>query len=132
MLTVHNGELMVEEKGIYSIEKFLVSRRLMYWQVYLHKTVLCAEKMLINIIKRARILDAQASSPELNIFLHTEFNIEEIERYLDDFCRLDDYDVLAAIKQWANHPDKILSTLCKSILNRRLLKVKYSGKVISR
>ena len=132
MLTVHNGELMVEEKGIYSIEKFLVSRRLMYWQVYLHKTVLCAEKMLINVIKRARILDAQASSPELNIFLHTECNIEEIEKYLDDFCRLDDYDVLAAIKQWANHPDKILSTLCKSILNRRLLKVKYSGKVISR
>jgi len=132
MLTVHNGELMVEEKGIYSIEKFLVSRRLMYWQVYLHKTVLCAEKMLIKIIKRARILDAQASSPELNIFLHTECNIEEIEKYLDDFCRLDDYDVLAAIKQWANHPDKILSTLCKSILNRRLLKVKYSGKVISR
>jgi HD superfamily phosphohydrolase len=132
MLTVHNGELMVEEKGIYSIEKFLVSRRLMYWQVYLHKTVLCAEKMLINIIKRARILDAQAFSTELNIFLHTECNIEEIERYLDDFCRLDDYDVLAAIKRWANHPDKILSTLCKSILNRRLLKVKYSGKVISR
>src|SRR5258705_3473745 len=87
--------------------------------------------MLINIIKRARILDAQASSNDLNMCLHTEFNIEEIERYLDDFCRLDDYDVLAAIKRWANHPDKILSTLCKSILNRRLLKVKYSGKVIS-
>ena len=62
MLTVHNGELMVEEKGIYSIEKFLVSRRLMYWQVYLHKTVLCAEKMLINIIKRARVVKAQAPS----------------------------------------------------------------------
>ena len=130
MLTVHNGELMIEEKGIYSIEKFLVSRRLMYWQVYLHKTVLCAEKMLINIIKRARVVKAQASSRELNIFLHTEYSIEEIERHLDDFCRLDDYDVLAAIKLWINHPDKILSILCKSIINRRLLKVKYSGKVI--
>jgi uncharacterized protein len=130
MLTVRNGELMIEEKGIYSIEKFLVSRRLMYWQVYLHKTVLCGEKMLINIIKRARIVKAQALSNELNIFLHTEYSIEKIERHLDDFCRLDDYDVIAAIKLWINHPDKILSILCKSIINRRLLKVKFSGKVI--
>ena len=130
MLTVQNGELMIEEKGIYSIEKFLVSRRLMYWQVYLHKTVLCGEKMLINIIKRARIVKAQASSDELNIFLHTEYSIEKIERHLDDFCRLDDYDVIAAIKLWINHPDKILSILCKGIINRRLLKVKFSGKVI--
>jgi HD superfamily phosphohydrolase len=132
MLTVHNGELMVEEKGIYSIEKFLVARRLMYWQVYLHKTVLCAEKMLINIMKRARVVKAQASSRELNIFIHTQYSIEEIETHLDDFCRLDDYDVIAAIKLWINHPDKILSILCKSIINRRLLKVKYSGKVIPR
>ncbi|MEP6948840.1 MAG: HD domain-containing protein [Ginsengibacter sp.] len=130
MLTVHNGELMIEEKGIYSIEKFLVSRRLMYWQVYLHKTVLCAEKMLINIIKRARLVKAQASSRELNIFLHAEFSKEGIERHLDDFCSLDDYDVLSAIKLWIYHPDKILSILCKSIINRRLLKVKYSGKPI--
>ena len=130
MLTVHNGELMIEEKGIYSIEKFLVSRRLMYWQVYLHKTVLCAEKMLINIIKRARVVKAQASSRELNIFIHTEENGVEIEQHLEDFCRLDDYDVLAAIKLWINHPDKILSILCRNIINRRLLKVKYSGKVI--
>ena len=130
MLTVHNGELMIEEKGIYSIEKFLVSRRLMYWQVYLHKTVLCAEKMLINIIKRARHVKAQAPSRELNIFLHTAYNTGEIEKHLDDFCRLDDYDVLAAIKLWINHPDKILSFLCKSIINRKLLKVKYSGKPI--
>jgi HD superfamily phosphohydrolase len=130
MLTVHNGELMIEEKGIYSIEKFLVARRLMYWQVYLHKTVLCAEKMLINIIRRARVVKAQASSPELNIFIHTEYTIKEIETHLDDFCRLDDYDVIAAIKLWINHPDKILSILCRSIINRRLLKVKYSGKAI--
>ena len=127
MLTVHNGELMIEEKGIYSIEKFLVARRLMYWQVYLHKTVLCAEKMLINIITRARVVKVQALSPELNLFLHDE-SIVKIESHLDDFCRLDDYDILAAIKLWMNHPDKILSLLCRSIINRRLLKVKYSGK----
>ncbi|MEO8764091.1 MAG: HD domain-containing protein [Ginsengibacter sp.] len=131
MLTVHDGQLMVEEKGIYSIEKFLVSRRLMYWQVYLHKTVLCAEKMLINILKRARVVRAQASSRELNIFLHTEYKLEGIEERPDDFCRLDDYDVLAAIKLWTTHPDKVLSILCQGIINRRLLKVKYLAKPIS-
>src|SRR5664279_1634682 len=130
MLTVHNGELMVEEKGIYSIEKFLVSRRLMYWQVYLHKTVLCAEKMLVNIIKRARLVGAEALSEAFNIFLHNEFKEEEIEKYLDNFCLLDDYDVLSAIKNWTLHPDKILSFLCNGIINRRLLKVKYSGTII--
>ena len=130
MLTVHHGELMIEEKGIYSIEKFLVSRRLMYWQVYLHKTVLCAEKMLVNIIKRARFVKAHAPSAELNIFLHAECDMEGIEKHLDDFCRLDDYDVLTAIKMWTVHPDKILSVLCTGIVNRRLLKIKYSGTII--
>ena len=130
MLTVHDGELMIEEKGIYSIEKFLVSRRLMYWQVYLHKTVLCAEKMLINIINRARILKAHAPSETLNIFLHNQFNEEEIELHLSNFCMLDDYDVLSAIKSWTFHPDVILSVLCKGIVNRKLLKVKYSGTII--
>ncbi len=130
MLTVHNGELMIEEKGIYSIEKFLVSRRFMYWQVYLHKTVLCAEKMLINIIRRARTLDVQSLSPALNKFLHHEDGIK-IEENLDVFCELDDYDILAAIKDWMSYPDKILSTLCKSIVNRRLLKVIYSTNKIS-
>ncbi|MEO8415398.1 MAG: HD domain-containing protein [Ginsengibacter sp.] len=130
MLTIHAGDLMVEEKAIYSIEKFLVSRRLMYWQVYLHKTVLCAEKMLIKIINRARLVKAHASSAELTFFLHATYKKVEFEKHLDDFCRLDDYDVLGAIKTWATHPDKILSFLCKGIINRRLLKVKYSGNVI--
>jgi uncharacterized protein len=130
MLTVHNGQLMIEEKGIYSIEKFLVSRRLMYWQVYLHKTVLCAEKMLINIIERARVINAVTPSRELNNFLHNEYDIRQNENYLDDFCRLDDYDVIAAIKGWTEHPDKILSILCRCLIHRRLLKVKYSGKEI--
>jgi HD superfamily phosphohydrolase len=130
MLTVDNGELMIEEKGINSIEKFLMSRRFMYWQVYLHKTVLCAEKMLIKIIERARIISAKAPTEDFNIFLKKDFISEEIENHLDDFCRLDDYDVLTAIKAWTIHPDKILSFLCNGIINRKLLKVKYSGTII--
>ena len=127
MLTVHNGELMVEEKGIHSIEKFLVSRRFMYWQVYLHKTVLCAEKMLVKIIERAREIKAESSSFVFNIFLNEEYESEKIENHLDDFCALDDYDILFSIKSWIDHPDKILSVLCKGLVNRHLLKVKYSA-----
>ena len=120
MLAVHNGELMVEEKGIYSIEKFLVSRRLMYWQVYLHKTVLCAEQMLKRIIKRAKYIRAATQSP-----LHQFIN-EAVETVtLEQFCNLDDYDVVSAIKGWCTHEDKVLSYLCKGIINRNLLKVKY-------
>ncbi len=120
MLTVHNGELMVEEKGIYSIEKFIVARRLMYWQVYLHKTVLCAEQMLQRIIKRAKYIKAFTHLP-LNKFINEP--IETVS--LQEFCRLDDYDVLAAIKEWSTHPDKVLSFLCNGIINRDLLKVQY-------
>jgi HD superfamily phosphohydrolase len=131
MLTVHTGELMIEEKGIYSIEKFLMSRRFMYWQVYLHKTVLSAEKMLVNIIKRAKFLNIASCSDAFNIFLQNEFSKEEFENHLDAFCKLDDYDVLSAIKMWTNHPDTILSFLCNGIVNRKLLKVKYSGTAIA-
>ena len=127
MLTVDNGELMVEEKGIHSIEKFLVSRRFMYWQVYLHKTVLSAEKMLVKIIERAREIKAKSPSKVFNIFLNEEFKGSKMEKYLDDFCALDDYDVLFSIKSWMHHPDKVLSVLCKSIINRNLLKIKYSA-----
>ena len=120
MLVVHDGELMVEEKGIYSIEKFLVSRRLMYWQVYLHKTVLCAEQMLQRIIRRAKYLKAPTQTV-LNKFINQP--IETVT--LQEFCEIDDNDVLTAIKEWSKHPDKVLSFLCKGILNRDLLKVKY-------
>ena len=120
MLVVHNGELMVEEKGIYSIEKFLVSRRLMYWQVYLHKTVLSAEQMLQRIIRRAKHIKAPTQTV-LNKFINQP--IETVT--LQEFCEIDDNDVLTAIKEWSNHPDKVLSFLCKGILNRDLLKVKY-------
>jgi HD superfamily phosphohydrolase len=129
MLSVKNGELMVEEKAIYSIEKFLVSRRLMYWQVYLHKTVLGAEMMLVKIIRRAKELLAKgetvtAVSTSLDFFLHHHGSIEE---HLDTFCSLDDHDVMATIKNWREHPDKILSTLCRSITDRRLYKVKLQA-----
>jgi HD superfamily phosphohydrolase len=127
MLTVHNGELMVEEKGIHSIEKFLVSRRFMYWQVYLHKTVLCAEKMLVKIIERAREIKAESPSHVFNIFLNEKYEAEKIENHLDDFCALDDHDILFSIKSWIHHPDKVLSVLCKGLVNRHLLKVKYSA-----
>ncbi|MES2891344.1 MAG: HD domain-containing protein [Bacteroidota bacterium] len=127
MLAVHKGELMVEEKAIYSIEKFLVSRRLMYWQVYLHKTVLCAEQMLKRIIKRARHIKAATAAP-LNKFI-TDC-IEKVS--LEEFCYLDDHDILSAIKGWTTHEDKVLAFLCKGIVNRDLLKVKYFPEAVSR
>jgi uncharacterized protein len=132
MLTVKDGELMVEEKAIYSIEKFLVSRRLMYWQVYLHKTVLAAEMMLVKIIIRAKELlsageSVNAASAELDFFLKNFNSPGLIEQHLNTFCRLDDHDVMATIKNWSLHPDKILATLCKSLVERKLLKVKLQS-----
>jgi uncharacterized protein len=132
MLTVHEGELMVEEKAIYSIEKFLVSRRLMYWQVYLHKTVLSAEKMLVKIIERAKELIAEkkelsSGSLALDFFLHHSGEEHPIANHLDQFCQLDDYDLTTAIKNWMNHPDIILSNLCRFIIDRKLLKVKLQA-----
>jgi HD superfamily phosphohydrolase len=132
MLAVKNGELMVEEKAIYSIEKFLVSRRLMYWQVYLHKTVLSAEMMLVKIIRRAKELITKnkklaAASDDLDFFLQSQDSNSPIEEHLDIFCRLDDYDVMVTIKNWSHHPDKILSTLCRSLVERKLLKVKLQA-----
>jgi HD superfamily phosphohydrolase len=135
MLTVHNGELMVEEKAIYSIEKFLVSRRLMYWQVYLHKTVLAAEMMLVKIIQRAKELLSRgravnASSEALNFFLAHMITGNSIATHLETFCRLDDYDVMATIKNWTMHPDKILATLSRNLVERKLFKVKLQAEPI--
>jgi uncharacterized protein len=131
MLAVKDDELMVEEKAIYSIEKFLVSRRLMYWQVYLHKTVLSAEMMLVKIIRRAKELITEnikviAASDDLDFFLQNQ-DSSAIEQNLDIFCRLDDYDVMLTIKNWSHHPDKILSILCRSLVERKLLKVKLQS-----
>ncbi|MFZ4769367.1 MAG: HD domain-containing protein [Ferruginibacter sp.] len=122
MLTVHNGDLMIEEKGIYSIEKFLVARRLMYWQVYLHKTVVSAEQMLKRIINRAKLVKASCHEP-LNSFINQP--LENVT--LEQFCSIDDYDVLVAIKSWCLHPDKVLSILCRGLVDRNLLKVKYAA-----
>ncbi|HRG26095.1 MAG TPA: HD domain-containing protein, partial [Chitinophagaceae bacterium] len=132
MLTVHEGQLMVEEKAIYSIEKFLVSRRLMYWQVYLHKTVVSAENMLVRVIRRAKELIADgvnvsAVSAELNYFLKEPNPDLTIKENLQRFCRLDDHDIMATIKQWCNHPDRILSLLCGYLVERKLLKVKLQA-----
>lgn len=131
MLTVHHGDLVVEEKAIYSIEKFLVSRRLMYWQVYLHKTVISAEKMLVRIIERAQEMIANgeqlsSSSVMLDYFLKNN-QISNIDNQLEQFCQLDDYDVLSAIKNWIFNPDKILSKLCRMLIERNLLKVKLQA-----
>ena len=132
MLTVVDGELMVEEKAIYSIEKFLVSRRLMYWQVYLHKTVLSSEMMLVKIIHRAKELigkgqPVKACSDDLDFFLQPLSPDFSFEKHLGTFCRIDDHDVMATIKNWSRHPDKILATLCRSLVERNLLKVKLQA-----
>jgi HD superfamily phosphohydrolase len=129
MLVIKNDELMIEEKGIYSIEKFLVARRLMYWQVYLHKAVMGAEMLLVKIIQRAKDLikkniPAIAATDALNFFLNNSGDHQFIKQHLDKFCNLDDYDVMCTIKNWSTHPDKILSTLCRSLVDRRLLKIK--------
>jgi len=124
MLCVHNNQLMVEEKGIYSVEKFLVARRQMYWQVYLHKTVLASEKMLVKIIERAREINAIAVSGLLNMFLHRLYKNEEVYQLLAQFCQLDDFDIISSVKEWSTHEDIVLSTSCKNLLNRKLLKCK--------
>ena len=124
MLTVHEGRLMVEEKAIYSIEKFLVARRLMYWQAYLHKTVLVAEQMLVRIIERARALKAECPG-NLAAFLHHTGPVQPPgKELLHRFAQLDDVDIMMAIKQWREHDDPVLNLLCGWLLDRKLLKIK--------
>jgi len=126
MLTVYHGQLMVEEKGIYSVEKFLVARRQMYWQVYLHKTVLSAEKMLVKIIQRVRSIynehrDSLTTGSQVDFFLG-EFNGPMNTEIIKRFCLMDDFDVISAIKKWSTHSDKVLSLLCTRMLNRNIYK----------
>lgn len=132
MLTVKDGQLMVENKATYSIEKFLVSRRLMYWQVYLHKTVLSAEKMLVSIVQRARQLISagyhlESTSKALDVFLKCDVMDLDDPKMLELFCQLDDYDLLSTIKKWIDEKDKVLSLLCRLLVERRLLKVEFSA-----
>ncbi|MGF7231936.1 HD domain-containing protein [Arachidicoccus sp.] len=128
MLAVKDNQLVVEEKGVHSVEKFLIARRQMYWQVYLHKTVLSAEKMLVHILKRARIIfDETDKNIVLNSpldFFFGKFDGNIDRESLNLFCLLDDSDIECAIKKWSHHPDKVLSTLSTWLLNRVLLKCK--------
>lgn len=131
MLNVYNNELVIEEKGLYSIEKFLMARRLMYWQAYLHKTSLVAELMLENILKRARQLVEKGNdincSKALKYFISHNVSIDEFdENALNLFLALDDIDILSAVKEWQHHDDFVLSYLSKLIVNRRLFKIKIS------
>lgn len=132
MMHVVDDHLVLEEKGIYSIEKFLMARRLMYWQAYLHKTSLVAELMLTQVLKRAKVLlqkgvAIEASKPLL-FFMNQAITLAEFsDEVLDQFAQLDDYDVVSAIKSWQFHDDFILSSLSKMIINRDLLKIKLSA-----
>ncbi|MES2799706.1 MAG: HD domain-containing protein [Bacteroidota bacterium] len=138
MLDVVNGNLVLEEKGIYSVEKFIVARRLMYWQVYLHKTVVSAEFMLIHALRRAKELvergETVFASPSLHFFLAnkiTEKDFENNPAVLDHFASLDDYDILSALKVWKDHPDKILADLSSRLVNRSLFKIEISAEPYS-
>ena len=133
MLAVHDGNLVLEEKGIYSVEKFIVARRLMYWQVYLHKTVVAAEYMLVYALRRAkslaRIGTPVFSSPALSFFLEKDVlkaDFEQNEEVLEKFAALDDYDILQSLKVWSTHADPTLRFLSTSIVDRNLFKIEIS------
>ncbi len=137
MLDVHNDNLVVEAKGIYSIEKFIIARRLMYWQVYLHKTVLAAEQILVQIMRRAKLVarngESLFSTSALRPFLKKEkckADFEENPETLESFALLDDFDIFTSIKEWTRSPDKILSTLCNSLVNRHLFRTEIMNQPI--
>ena len=116
MLNVHDDELVVDEKGIYSVEKFIISRRLMYWQVYMHKTVIAADQLLLAILRRARELD------------DTVFRLDPMSPdFLDRFAEIDDDDIMVAVKRWQHSEDKVLATLCDNLANRRLPAIRISN-----
>ncbi len=132
MLNVVGDSLVVEEKGIYSVEKFIIARRFMYWQVYLHKTSIVAEQLLVQILKRAKFLvnkgQQLSCSKSLNYFLVNDVTKKSLnEDILEIFAQLDDYDIISAIKTWKENDDFVLSNLCEMLLNRRLLKIKIKN-----
>ena len=132
MMNVQDGRLVVEAKGIYSVEKFLVARRLMYWQVYLHHTSVAAEQLLIKILQRAKQLKNSGiqlfSSPALQYFLSNKSDTSNLLKW---YAQLDDSDLLSAIKVWTNHEDKVLSILCECFTNRRLFKGKLIDEALT-
>ena len=133
MLNVHEGNLVLEEKAIYSVEKFLVARRFMYWQVYLHKTVVAAEYMLIHILRRAKQIVARNeelfASPALMYFLKNNIEASDFKsnpEILETLAQLDDFDIMSAVKVWQNHSDKVLSVLSQKLVNRQLFKIEIA------
>lgn len=137
MMNVKNEELVIERKGIYSVEKFIIARRLMYWQVYLHKTSLISEKILVQILKRAKELTRKGvklvASEALLFFLTNKIDKDNFDnKVLEVFSQLDDYDIISALKSWQNHDDFVLSNLSKSIIQRKLPKIKLVKDPISK
>lgn len=139
MLNVANGQLVVESKGIYSIEKFIIARTLMYWQVYLHKAVLSAMELQVNILRRAKELADKKTelfcTPALKVFLYNHISKKDFEKkpeLLDTFAKLDDNDITTSIKVWMNHKDPILSTLCRWMVDRHLYKLILQNKPIQK
>ncbi|MBL7852153.1 MAG: HD domain-containing protein [Cyclobacteriaceae bacterium] len=139
MLNVVKGQIVIEEKGIYNIESFINARRLMYWQVYLHKTAVGAERLLVNCIRRAQYLAQSGEqvpcSEALSVFLHRHWTLEDIadkRELLEAFGKLDDYDIWGAIKLWQSSRDPILSRLCSMMLHRQLFRIRLSGEPIQK
>ena len=133
MMNVVDDQIVIDAKGIYSVEKFIVSRRLMYWQVYLHKTVLSAEFILMEILKRAKLLSIGGmklfATDDFALFLENQVGPEHFNtntHWLDHFSRLDDYDIFASVKNWMNCEDKVLSYLCSALIDRKLFKIVLS------
>lgn len=139
MLNIVNDHIVIDEKGIYSIEKFIIARRLMYWQVYLHKTVITAENMLVSVLKRARNLAFAGkelfATPALKRFLYNEYKKSDFyddASLLEDFALLDDYDIFSAIKVWTNCNDDVLRRLADGLVNRKLFKIELQKEAFSR
>jgi HD superfamily phosphohydrolase len=139
MLNVREGHLCVEAKGIYSIEKFIIARRLMYWQVYLHKTVLSAENLVVNILKRAKELALKGEklfcTDALHFFLYHQRDMDSFKKdknVLDKFAELDDFDLMASLKMWGKHSDPVLSSLCRALIDRNLYKIHLSDKKVAK
>lgn len=138
MIYVIDDQLVIEEKGIYSIEKFLIARRLMYWQVYFHKTVIAAEQLLLNILKRAKELAVNGhslfASPSFDFLLRNNPSANDFKgdaRFLDAFANIDDHDIYTSIKVWADDSDKVLSILCKELISRKLYSIEIENEAIN-
>ncbi len=134
MMDVEKDELVIEQKGIYSVEKFIIARRVMYWQVYLHKTVICAEQMLMKILNRAKYLAKSGqhifATPALKLFLYQDFDLNRFlsdKNLLQQFSLLDDSDLFSSLKEWQHSDDKVLAYLSNCIINRKLFRIELGN-----